>query len=830
VSHSDAFQEARALVFQALELAPGAREGFVRRVASSEEVAELVLELLAETGDPLQPDGTQGRETKSLVASPPVAIPGYRLLGVLGSGGMGTVYQAEQESTGLEVAIKVLRSGLSASHQRRFRREWEALRKLDHPHLARFLESGWVEDGEQRRPFFAMEIIDGPDLRQYLRDAQPRREAVVQILQGLADALHHAHQQGVVHRDLKPENILVDRNGQARIVDFGIAHITDFDKSVTTIHSDIGQILGTLQYMSPEQVSAGAQQPGPASDIYALGLIAYEALSGKLPYDIKGHSIPESVALIHTAPIPWLRQSSRDFPEDLDRVLQAMLQRDPKDRYVDVARVRDDLGRVLRGERIRVRTPRRRRNLRRIPVIAGLAVAILGSMWWLTDRRGRPDPETASARQVIFERIDELDRRRHTETLPDQVIRDIIEFGGSILQDIAAVPRWPSGSQLKRYVLWRLGELHYFLGSRHMDYAELDINTQTWEDACEIHFDEDKVRRLECHERLKRVILDVPDYRPYSGLGLSYMLRSYFRDPLRNASLAAYFHGEAWHLFAERTGYRLDSETPQTDLPDRNLGMQLNELGHTWAYLGYLSADADTLARGIELLEQEYRLNYLQHDPSSRGSVLHNLSEACHWRSLLEGRQEDAVRSIAIADSALQVRTRATGLRTFAHTEQLRARSILRLHELTGVSPDVLDETIAGVRLTLNELEAAGTSSPTDIASQRATLGRLLAVRALMESDQLLAQEARYLTNSARRMVAAEEFPHQRSLLAVDQAEVLVPLLRLSGNEEYRDEASDMLREAARLTVRSQHAALHQRIGFIERELREGVVPMGLSN
>ncbi|MCX6625781.1 MAG: serine/threonine-protein kinase, partial [Acidobacteria bacterium] len=185
--------------------------------------------------------------------SHPASIGPYRILRMVGEGGMGTVYQAEQRNPRRTVALKVIRTGmLNPEVLRRFEQESEALGRLQHPGIARIYHTGAADTGFGPQPYFAMEFIEGLPLLEHARERRLDTQGRLELLANIADAVNHAHQRGIIHRDLKPGNVLVEADGLPKILDFGVAHITDLDIAATR-QTDLGQLIGTLAYMSPEQ-------------------------------------------------------------------------------------------------------------------------------------------------------------------------------------------------------------------------------------------------------------------------------------------------------------------------------------------------------------------------------------------------------------------------------------------------------------------------------------------------------------------------------------------------------------------------------------------------
>ena len=247
----------------------------------------------------------------------------YRLIELLGEGGMALVYRAHDDLLDRGVAVKVLRSGFAADPEfiSRFRQEARAAASLHHPNIATVYDTGTDEGAD----FIVMQLVDGEDLEHILeRDGRVPLNVALRIVVDVARALQAAHERGIVHRDIKPANILVDRDGDVRVVDFGIARAADAAVGITTA----GVILGSAQYVSPEQVAGG--QISPSSDIYSLGVVLYESITGQRPFD--GPS-PAAVALerLHVRPPPP-SAVAHDLPRPSMRSCLG-LQRDPGARY-----------------------------------------------------------------------------------------------------------------------------------------------------------------------------------------------------------------------------------------------------------------------------------------------------------------------------------------------------------------------------------------------------------------------------------------------------------------------------------------------------------------
>ncbi len=235
-------------------------------------------------------------------------VRGYRIVREIGRGGMGVVYEAEQHSPRRRVALKVL-GGLYANEQhiRMFRQEIQTLARLQHPAIATIHEAGRTEEGYH---FFTMELVGGVPLTEHVRKTELPLQARLELFLKICDAIQYAHDIGVIHRDLKPSNILVDQDGIPKILDFGLARVVDPDVTLTATATRTGRIMGTLAYMSPEQARGDSDAIDPRSDVYSLGLILYELLTGRLPYVFSKTMPHEALRLICEEPPPGRAQST----------------------------------------------------------------------------------------------------------------------------------------------------------------------------------------------------------------------------------------------------------------------------------------------------------------------------------------------------------------------------------------------------------------------------------------------------------------------------------------------------------------------------------------
>lgn len=297
---------------------------------------------------------------------------------------MGVVYRAEQDRPHRTVAIKVLRHECAdATRMRRMEQEAELLGRLQHPAIAQVFDAGSWDAGLGAQPFLVMEHIEGVPLLEHARTSELDRDARIDLMIQICDAVQHAHDRGVVHRDLKPSNILVTKDGHPKVVDFGVAALIDPSEGLKHSLTASGTLIGTTAYMSPEQASGDIDRIDGTSDVYALGIVLYEMLAGRLPFELGGLTLAGMVEVICNGAARPLGSGAADLGGDLEVVLGKAIEKEPARRYASPSALAKDLHRVLRHEPILARPPSRvyrlnrfvRRN--RAPVLAGAVAATI---------------------------------------------------------------------------------------------------------------------------------------------------------------------------------------------------------------------------------------------------------------------------------------------------------------------------------------------------------------------------------------------------------------------------------------------------------------------
>ena len=414
----------------------------------------------------------------------PPAIPGFHSVERLAQGGMGTVYLATRNHTDQEFAIKCVslpRDSVDSDRKERLVREAHALTKLDHPNIVRAIEVVLVQDV----PALVMEYVPGKSLHRWRKHQNPDDQTIVNLMLQLTSAIEHAHQHGVIHCDLKPQNVLVT-NAQSpitlKLIDFGLAKFADESWSIT--HS--GDILGSPAYMAPERLTGNAICANPSVDIYGLGAILYELLSGQPPY--QSDSVSDLMTKIGRLTPKSLRHSRPDLPMPLENICMKCLEKRPKDRYKSAEALRNDLQEFLNGRPVSAKPPRFGRKLARLVSLRVVLTTAIGTAILFAIAFGLALRQTSRSKDQLQSLL------QSSETRVDQAQAAVIEelrasleettellFGSQPTKEDAETKtldriaqRWErigqsmgntiEGQQVKAEALQRLGSIHAILG------------------------------------------------------------------------------------------------------------------------------------------------------------------------------------------------------------------------------------------------------------------------------------------------------------------------------------------------------------------------------
>ncbi|MCR9243535.1 MAG: protein kinase [bacterium] len=355
---ADFIQQAMDVFLAAIDLPDSERRKLVaRECGDDEQLKARVDELLRYARD----DGEARAVAPGSAANGPAAtgieLGDFNLLEKLGSGGMGVVWLAQQESLDREVALKLVRPSLVTPELlKRLDREAAILGRLQHPGIASVYAVGRARMGGDgivdEQHFFAMEYVQGEPIDKYVERHGIDTDGRLELLAKICDAVAHAHDKGVVHRDLKPDNILVTEGGTPKVLDFGIARAMSSDARTMTMQTAVGQVVGTVPYMSPEQVLGDSSQIDARSDVYALGALLYRLLSGRLPAEVSGRSMPEAARIIRDDEPTRLGTVSTSLRGDIETLVHKALEKDRERRYQSAGALAADIRRYLASEPI----------------------------------------------------------------------------------------------------------------------------------------------------------------------------------------------------------------------------------------------------------------------------------------------------------------------------------------------------------------------------------------------------------------------------------------------------------------------------------------------
>jgi serine/threonine protein kinase/Tfp pilus assembly protein PilF len=547
----------------------------------------------------------------------PSSIGPFEILDIIGQGGMGVVYRARQKQPQRIVALKVMKTGFAAPESlRRFEHEAEALARLQHAGIAPIYQVG-VDNG---RPYFAMELIEGLILDDYANENKLTSIERVELMAKVCDAVQHAHSRGVIHRDLKPGNILVDTTGQPKILDFGVARLSSPESGAATIATIAGDIIGTLAYMSPEQVTADPGEIDTRSDVYSLGVIFYELLAGRAPYSTP-RSLTEAIAVIRDQDPTPLGAIDRRLRGDLETIAAKALEKERTRRYASAFDFAEDLRRYLLHEPIRARPASTAYHIRKFTqrhrtLVWSLATAMFALAagaalaTWQAVRATRAE-RTAVAVREFLERdvLDQANPDRQALARganPNLTMRQALDNAAQ-----GITKRFASDPATEASVRQTVGNAYRRLGAFAQAFPHLERSLQ-------LH----NQLYSEADERALRALYD---------LGATYLEGSKFELAERTLT----------RLVELRTRHS-GAEHPETVQP-------MNDLAIVWANRGEYARAAEQYRKAVEIQKR-----VLGPEAAEVGETLNNLARNV-------ARLGDVHQALALYEEAVKVRTKSLG-------------------------------------------------------------------------------------------------------------------------------------------------------------------------
>jgi len=637
------YDAAKSLFMRALEEPPERRDAFVSREAAGDEgLRREVEELLAFH------DESGAGDEDPLPADPlPLRVGPWRLDCELGRGGLGVVYLARRDD-GPPVALKVLRGGLlSPQLMARFRREATVLARLDHPGIARSIETGVDEGPRGPTPWIAMERIEGRSLRSWAAAAHTVAERL-ELMARVCDAVQHAHERGVVHRDLKPENILVREDGRPVVLDFGIARLVDSDVRATTLQTTVGVLVGTIRYMSPEQADARPDRIGPRSDVHQLAALTYELVTGRLPYHVPEDSVHRALVAVITSPPRPMEELPPKLRRPLERVLRAALAKDPERRLASAGELAADLRRVASGRAPHARPAPGHRPAWLVAATAAASLAVVAAaVAWITGRIGPPPSPferfegtlrpAATFRRAMVE-ADSMTVRLHYNTRVLPRLREALAHGERAMALLETTRSRPWAAEALAYVGFRLGEARYLVAERTYDPGLYRAAAETWYACRETSRPTPRVPTPDTLGIIAGGVVLPAGTEAWRASAKAWDELARLADRERAHARAFAVRREGLAVFLGGAGDTSLLSTPLAPQPEWRLALAgwLQGLGASHSNLGFDRGDTAEVRLAIAQLRRAASVPGLRLNDARHASVLHDLGTAFLRGALLE--------------------------------------------------------------------------------------------------------------------------------------------------------------------------------------------------
>jgi len=778
---------------------------------------------------------------------PPKELGPYVVDGFLGLGATGVVYKAQraldepEASFGPVVALKILRVGSAwGEHPHRFRREAEALRKLDHAGIARLVDAGVFETAGGPLPYVATEYVAGVSLRNWAAESPRTTADVVAVLRQLTAALASAHAAGVIHRDLKPENIIVTPEGTAKILDFGMARLVDPESSGLSLMTRVGQIVGTIPYMSPEQALAGPEPVDARTDLYSLGVMAYELLAGRLPFEVPTDSLHRAVMAVVTAEPRPLGEVDPRLKGDIEYLVGRLMERRPADRYESATALLSDLDRLAAARPLeRVRRTASIGSRRTVWLsLAGVVLLVVGVVSFPELLRRRTHAVNLPANRAVvaasMRHIGQATNLLHLGDRTEATIRTAIAHLDTADARLQSLPGNLPLSDVYRYLYWRRGEGHYFLGALLSSKEEFWRARTDWALAWDQWLRPFDPSAVDSTMENYSGLVGNADNTGAGGMILVHMSLAGYETPLTHFRNAEHFAEEGWGSVAA-IGDTIND--PAANQKERELMhgwcMTLNNRGMIRARIGYLVGNAATIESGLAYLRLADRRWPDIRIADPRGANLHNLGRALRYRGIVTGRPADFDSADAALRQALAYRDAGHSPSAYAATQFERARTVLDRGDAT---PGDLARSLSQVQLARRVLEPL--ASRLEMAEGQVIEADLLVALALRNRRTDGLDRADSLLTATDATLAVGRYPLQNVLALEVRSRLLQVRGQTGGGAKAGLEALACLDRALELTspveepfhygrLRRQREALSASMDPARGGARRGQTPTG---
>lgn len=777
-------ERVRSAFVRALDLPRSQRPGFVRHVlADRPDLAEHAELMLADADDPtMEPAGdgaTQVWEEPLLAKD---QLGDYRILGLIGRGGMAVVLHAEHASTGREVALKLLPLGTASKELReRLVRESDVLRTLRHANIARWRDGGELMTPEGPRPFMAMDYVHGRSILEWVRTQRPDTKRRLHVLEQVARAVHFAHEHDVVHRDLKPSNILVDAHDRACVLDFGVAKILGAIDTADASLTQAGQIVGTLRFMSPEQAAGQIDAIGPATDVHALGLMIHEVMTGTPPYPVPSNVAEALPAIVHAERTRPQVDDPR-LGQALEKILDAALAREPSQRLQDASLLADDLAAAREGRAVPRRRGRIGRYARRArrPVQVAVFVALLLTVVGLLSRDAVMlglDTHRGSFQDVLTTLSDTgflLDSATQDTTAYVAALDDLVVAAATL----RANETWPGVEEWRRLVAWREGEICHVLGMIASSPARIEQAQLAWESAVRIDPERtglDTVLALDVTARDTVIVREVKNLEPSMMMRQIATVHSILARRHGDASSHGE-HAREWHQRAlseiarERLGPGVDWRDLQPSHGDAEQGHLRSELAADLVHLAALQGRVDCAQEAIAHLRNIEDFAMLESDSLARAAARYLRGRARLIEAVIDT-------SAAPLDRAEHWFRRSLEDRPFADRPRAHVRSQIALVQVDRMRTRFSSTPDSAAIWFESVLQRAATLQDSlGATADRAVWGRLAsatggaAVEAMLAGRREAQPIARTWLDRAREALVPEQSPVEAAWLDIDEA------------------------------------------------------------